>query len=160
MPAEIVWPGAADMAAAPATTDVAKGAWEGILAALKAASPMDLAFLHDVYVDSLQGETLTLSVPGGGSFIYEQLEDKHRRERMEKAASEVLGQAVRIRLALRGSMDTAYADGSSEAGGEEDGGDVPHGAEARARYDAQNDEGVKRVIDMFKGQVINIEPAH
>jgi len=152
-PAELEWPGADDGAPVALSTDAAKGAWESIRAELRETSPMDLAFLRDVYVESLVGNVLVLSVPGGGSFIYEQLEDKHRRQRLEVAAEQVLGQSVTIRLALRGPLESENASG--QVGSENDG--IPHGAEARARYDAQNDEGVKMIVESFNGNVINIE---
>ncbi len=123
--------------------------WKRILAALAEKSRADAPFLGDVYIDKYLPGELYLSVPGGGTFIYEQLEDKHRKQRLTESASEILGQEVKIHLVLREALNAG-----------EDSSDIiedSYTSPAQRMLDAGRERGVKVILDNFEGSIINIE---
>ena len=81
-----------------------KSLWEKISALVTERNRADRAFLGDVYIDRVEGDKVFLSLPGGGSFIYEQLEDAARKKRLADAAGEVLGRPVAIHLKARDAV--------------------------------------------------------
>ncbi|MBP5231912.1 MAG: hypothetical protein J6333_00735, partial [Planctomycetes bacterium] len=88
-------------AAAPAALLDNETLWARMFEEISARQPTDRAFLAEVYVDHLEGDDLYLSIPGGGAFIFEQLEDPTRKKRLAAAASAVLGRPVRVLLKMR-----------------------------------------------------------
>ena len=126
--------------------------WQKIMAVLQHKSRADSPFLGDVYIDRYLPGELYLSVPGGGTFIYEQLEDKHRKQRLAESASEVLGCRVNINLVLREAI-TQGQDMAEASGGQE------LLSPAQMMLDAGRERGVKVILDNFEGSIINIEDA-
>ena len=126
--------------------------WQKILAALQQRSRADSPFLGDVYVEKYTPGELYLSVPGGGTFIYEQLEDKHRKQRLAESAGEVLGGSVNIHLVLR----EAITPGQEGVAGLEPQEFV---SPAQMMFNAGRERGVKVILDNFEGNIINIEDA-
>ncbi len=123
--------------------------WNKILAVLAEKSRADAPFLGDVYIDKYLPGELYLSVPGGGTFIYEQLEDKHRKQRITESASEILGCEVKIHLVLREALNEA--DDSSAVPADD------FISPAQRMLDAGRERGVKVILDNFEGSIINIE---
>ncbi len=134
--------------------------WSKILGLLSQKSRTDAPFLGDVYIDNYSDGQLYLSVPGGGTFIYEQLEDKHRKQRIAESAAEILGKQVDVHLVLReaisGSINEEYHDqNSGRAAYTQDNFVSP----AQKMADAGRERGVKVILENFEGSIINIEDA-
>ncbi len=122
----------------------ARKLWPAILAEIRKLHAPDLAFLHDVAVEDFSAGRLRLAVPGGGTFIFEQLEDPHRKQRLAQAAEAILGQPVAVQLTMRETTPV-----------------VPAGSPAPARRGpirdrAAADPAVRLVVDRFGGQLLNI----
>ncbi len=120
--------------------------WQEIKGLLAQSSPADNSLLADVYIDRIEPEAVYLSVPGGGSFIFEQLEDKHRKARLAGCASEVLKRNVCVHLTLRDAI-TPVAQRTEPR----------RSASARAREQAEHDPGVRLIVSTFNAEIKNIE---
>ncbi len=134
---EPAWPGATGDTPAP-TSAMVRAAWPRIVETLTQRRPADARYLHAVGVHAWEQGVLILSVPGGGSFLFEQIEDSHRKGRIAAAAEEALGVPVTVRIHLR------------------EGADAP-APKPRAEGDTQQDPTVRRILQAFDGQVINVE---
>lgn len=77
--------------------------WQKIIAE---TAPADRALLSDVYIENIENDTVYLSLPGGGSFIYEGLEDPMRKKRLAATAGAILGRDVKILLKVRAAVTT------------------------------------------------------
>lgn len=141
---------------APASTDISQqpapaqsmdkeSVWQRVTALLSQQSPADNSLLADVYIDRIEDNSVYLSVPGGGSFIFEQLEDKHRKGRLAGCASQVLGREVSVHLTLR----EAITPTNERAEQRKD--------TARAREQAEHDSGVRLILQAFDATIKNIE---
>ena len=136
-----------------------KELWSRILVSLSSKSRTDAPFMSDAYIDRYEPGALFLSVPGGGTFIYEQLEEKHRKQRIADSASEILGSQVSIHLVLRDAITTEYANGSAVASGADSGHSEQFVSPAQKMMDAGRERGVKVILENFEGSIINIEDA-
>jgi DNA polymerase-3 subunit gamma/tau len=132
-------------APAPAATAVAEppaavepALWPDVLAAIRRDKPALAAFLNDAVAEAGDGAVLQLSVPNGSRFHREQLKDRGNMKLMERAAGEVFG--GRVRLAF------IFGDAPQERGQSRRGG--PSVSE-----EAAEDPVVKKVLDMFGGEV-------
>ncbi len=130
--------------------------WSRILEVLAQKSRTDAPFLGDVYIERYEPGELYLSVPGGGTFIYEQLEEKHRKERLAASASEILGVSVKVFLVLREAITPEVV--ASGAGSVDDRHQVEEFVSpAQRMLDAGRERGVRVILDNFEGSIINIE---
>ena len=136
-----------------------KELWCRILESLSSKSRTDAPFMSDVYIDRYESGELYLSVPGGGTFIYEQLEEKHRKQRIADSASEVLGCHISIHLVLRDAITTEYANGSSAVSGASSEHSEQFVSPAQKMLDVGRERGVKVILENFEGSIINIEDA-
>jgi hypothetical protein len=112
--------------------------WPDVLAAIRRDKPALAAFLNDAVAEAGDGAVLQLSVPNGSRFHREQLKDRGNMKLMERAAGEVFG--GRVRLAF------IFGDAPQERGQSRRGG--PSVSE-----EAAEDPVVKKVLDMFGGEV-------
>jgi hypothetical protein len=108
-------------------------------------------------------------VPGPAGGIWSRLEEPERRARLEAAASEAFERPVRLVLELReaaadapGSGSGSSPDGHRSRGGSRPGGRTRGGRPspaAAARRAAQEDPDVRRILQQFDGEIVDIEPA-
>jgi DNA polymerase-3 subunit gamma/tau len=136
-----------------ADTKEAQERWKTVLAVLKERKSRDLHYLHEVYVEQLAGDVLTLSVPGGGSFIFEQLEDTRRKARLAETAAEVMRVPLTLNLKIREDESNEDEEDFAPVGGSA----LRLTPDARAKQNAREDPVVRMVEDSFAGQVINVE---
>lgn len=116
--------------------------WREMKERLAAVSPADNSLLADVSISRIEGDNLYLLVPGGGSFIFEQLEDKYRKGRIAACAQEILKRRFNVHLELAQAMNAQPAAGKNPA---------------RERGAAVRDPGVRLVLEHFEGEVLNVE---
>ena len=140
-----------------AVTDIdLRDLWRRILGVLNTKSKTDAPFLGDVYIDRYESGKIYLSVPGGGTFIFEQLEDTHRRKRIADSAAEVLGVEVEIHLVMRDESPEKYGNGvQAERGG----GSASFESPVHKMREAERERGVKIILENFEGSIVNIEDA-
>lgn len=134
--------GVAGAAGVLATPEDLGRLWREMKERLAAVSPADNSLLADVSISRIEGDNLYLLVPGGGSFIFEQLEDKHRKGRIAACAQEILKRQFNVHLELAKAMNTQPAAGNNPA---------------RERGAAVRDPGVRLVLEHFEGEVLNVE---
>lgn len=130
--------------------------WEAIKKELRTLQPTDLAYLAGVHLARIEDRTLVLSLPGGGAFLFEQIEDSQRKSRIQKAASKILGQEVHIQIELRGPL---HPDPASPPPTEKTSEHTRPSlsSELRAHQEVRRDPTLRMILDRFKGQIINIE---
>jgi len=112
--------------------------WDGVLTCLRTRKPALAAFLTDAVAAEPRGSDLEVHVPNGSTFHRQQLQDRGNMTLLEKAASDVFGRAIKVRLAFG---ETAVPQARSRAG--------TRGPEAAGSTDAV----VKKVIEMFDGEI-------
>jgi DNA polymerase-3 subunit gamma/tau len=130
-------PSATAVAEPPAGTVEAER-WPDVLEAIRRDKPALAAFLNDAVAEAGDGAILELSVPNGSRFHREQLKDRGNMKLMERAAGEVFG--GRVKLAF------SFGEAPQERGASRRGG--PPVSE-----EAAEDPVVKKVLDMFGGEV-------
>lgn len=128
-----------------------RSVWPRILETLQSVAPQDLKYLRSVSAEAQDAETLAVIVPGGSSFLFEQIEDPSRKTRLANAAAKVIGRPVSIRLRLGPSPAGAEAETSTAAARER------IQVQARGHREARNDPAVQLLVLRFDGQVLNIE---
>lgn len=133
----------------PADRGTLDEVWQSIREGIRTLQKADLGFLHDVWVQAVEEGALILSVPGGGSFIFEQLEDSKRKARIAEAAEQVLGRSVQVRLVMREGGDVEEAPPPD--------GEPRMSPDARARREAEEDPAVQLILDKFDGDIFNVE---
>jgi DNA polymerase-3 subunit gamma/tau len=111
--------------------------WPEILDAIHENFAPDLGPLHEARPVSADDGEVTLELPVGSVFAREQLEDRERRHRITQSFTRVLGSPVELRITLA----------------EDDGRQTPR----RSRHDALKDPFVRKVLDRFDGEILNIE---
>ncbi len=119
-------------------------AWDRIRARLAEQSPAENSMLADVTPASITHDTLYLSIPPAAAFFAESLNDPARKRRLESCAQEVLGRAVRVQYAQQKEQATA----------------TPRANPAQERHNIGRNPGVRLVVDLFDGTIVNVEEGH
>jgi hypothetical protein len=117
-------------------------AWPHILETMQEAYPPDVAYFRDIRPIRVEQDGILLELPAAGVFLLELLEDSTRRERVTGAFARVLSRPVHLRLVL--------AEGPSAAAPRQ-------GAGVRPAREVLSDPAVQKILDRFKGEVLNIE---
>jgi DNA polymerase-3 subunit gamma/tau len=119
--------------------DVDAGRWPDVLARIRDSKPGLAASLADSSPGTAGRGKLEIEVPNGSRFHKEQLRDRGNMRLMESAAGEVFGGRVRLSF--------TFAEAAAERGG------APRNG--RPEGEGQDDPVVKRVVDMFGGQIVD-----
>ncbi|MFH1502931.1 MAG: DNA polymerase III subunit gamma/tau [Candidatus Eisenbacteria bacterium] len=144
--------GAASLAAATAVAaaasepaecppEVCPERWPDVLTKIREERPSLAASLADAVPSAHDGGRLGLRVPNGSSFHRDQFEDRANMSLMERAASDVFGGPVRVRLEFGESPGARAADGAP-TGARDEGGDDPM---------------VQKVMEIFDGRIMTRE---
>jgi DNA polymerase-3 subunit gamma/tau len=141
-------PGDAD--AGPAAGPIDSGRWPEVLELIRSRKPALAAFLADAQASHLGDGPLSLSVPNGSHFHREQLKDRGNMKLMERAASTVYGGTVKLAFTFGAAL--AHESGGSGAPRTMRGGGQPSAIDGAVR-DASDDPTVRRVIEMFDGEI-------
>ncbi|MFH1690065.1 MAG: DNA polymerase III subunit gamma/tau [Candidatus Eisenbacteria bacterium] len=136
---------AASRPSAPATAvadahlgDVEPELWPDVLAKIRGEKPALAAFLNDAVPSRGESAVLELTVPNGSRFHRDQLKDRGNMRLMERAAGEIFGGKVRLAF--------TFGEAPQER--------APcRRGEPRVSEEAADDPVVKKVLDMFGGEV-------
>ncbi len=132
-------PAAAVVALADAPeADVEPALWPDVLGRIRREKPALAAFLNDAVASTGEGAVLALAVPNGSRFHREQLKDRGNMAVMERAAGEVFG--GRVRLAF------TFGEAPQERASS-------HGVTTQVSEEAAEDPVVRKVLDMFGGEI-------
>ncbi len=109
-----------------------------ILRKIRNQKPALAAFLNDAVASMGEGAVLELAVPNGSRFHKEQLKDRGNMVVMERAAGEVFGGRVRLTF--------TFGEAPQER-------NSSHHAEAQVSEETAQDPVVRKVLDMFGGEI-------
>jgi len=118
--------------------DVEPSLWPDVLGRIRSEKPALAAFLNDAVASTGGGAVLELAVPNGSRFHREQLKERGNMRLMERAAGEIFG--GRVKLAF--TFGEAPQERSSSLS-----------AEAQVSEEAAQDPVVRKVLDMFGGEI-------
>ncbi|MCK4511777.1 hypothetical protein KAW64_08565, partial [bacterium] len=118
--------------------DVEPALWPDVLGRIRSEKPALAAFLNDAVASTSEGAVLELAVPNGSRFHREQLKDRGNMRLMERAAGEVFGGRVKLAFTFG---ETPQERSSS------------HRANTQVSEEAAQDPVVRKVLDMFGGEI-------
>ncbi len=118
--------------------DIEPALWPDVLGRIRSAKPALAAFLNDAVASTGEGAVLELAVPNGSRFHREQLKDRGNMRLMERAAGEIFG--GRVKLAF--TFGEAPQERSSS-----------HRVEKQVSEETAQDPVVRKVLDMFGGEI-------
>ena len=118
--------------------DVEPALWPDVLERIRRQKPALAAFLNDAVPSTGEGAVLELTVPNGSRFHREQLKDRGNMRLMEGAAGEVYGGRVRFAF----TFGEAPQERTSS-----------RRAEAQVSDETADDPVVRKVLDMFGGEI-------
>ena len=118
--------------------DVEPALWPDVLGVIRSQKPALAAFLNDAVASTGEGAVLKLAVPNGSRFHKDQLKDRGNMRLMERAAGEVFGGRVRLTF----TFGEAPQERSSS-----------HHAEVQISEETAQDPVVRKVLDMFGGEI-------
>jgi len=117
----------------------------------------DTNYLRNVNIADVNDATLVLRVPEGGSFVYEQLEDPQRKQRLSRAASDVLGTEVTVQFATPEAQAPVR---QAKTADQRPSAPARPTREQRLKQEAQDDPAVRLLLRQFNGQIMNIDASH
>ena len=129
---------AATAVADPLPGDVEPELWPDVLAKIRSEKPALAAFLNDAVPSCGESAVLELTVPNGSRFHKDQLRDRGNMRLMERAAGEIFGGKVKLAF----TFGEAPQERASLRRGE-----------TQISEEAAEDPVVKKVLDMFGGEV-------
>jgi DNA polymerase-3 subunit gamma/tau len=112
--------------------------WSIVVERVRAQKPALAAFLGDAVVAAPSQGELQVLIPNGSSFHRQQLQDRGNMTLLERAACDVYGQALKLRLAFGQPL-------REQAG--------PEGPGRRNRAGDSADPMVRKVLEMFDGEI-------
>ena len=121
-----------------ASGDVEPELWPDVLAKIRSEKPALAAFLNDAVPSCGESAVLELTVPNGSRFHKDQLRDRGNMRLMERAAGEIFGGKVKLAF----TFGEAPQERASLRRGE-----------TQISEEAAEDPVVKKVLDMFGGEV-------
>jgi len=131
-------PAAAVAPADAPKADVEPALWPDVLGKIRREKPGLAAFLNDAVASTGEDAVLELAVPNGSRFHREQLKDRGNMVVMERAAREVFG--GRVRLAF------TFGEAPRER-------TASHGVKTQVSEETAQDPVVRKVLDMFGGEI-------
>lgn len=112
--------------------------WGLVVERVRSQKPALAAFLGDAVASAPSQGQLAVLIPNGSSFHRQQLQDRGNMAMLERAASEVYGQPLRLKL--------AFAQPAKESA-------APPASGGRARAGETADPMVRKVLEMFDGEI-------
>jgi hypothetical protein len=139
--------GSDDAAPAPIPPDASefKARWPGILEKVRISNVYAAAFLKEAHPVSLEGAEMTIAFPAGMRFHKTQIEMPKHRKSVEDAAQAELGVSVALHCTIAAGGEAAPAAGGA----------APPSTPPPA--DVLADPGVKRVMQIFDGRVVDVK---
>jgi DNA polymerase-3 subunit gamma/tau len=142
---------------APPDPAVLRDRWPQVLDRLK-SHVFTSAYLKEARPVSIEGSELTIAFPPGGRFHKSKVEEPTNREVIEEAASSVLGIAVALHCVMDSEPQPAAGNTAGRPGGDGEA-DAGKPRPSASPTEVLSDPGVQRVMQVFEGRVVNVEPA-
>jgi DNA polymerase-3 subunit gamma/tau len=118
--------------------------WSDVLSKVAENYKPDMAYMSETLPVAIDPDgTLVIELPMGGVFLLERIEEGKRRDRLAEALEQVLGRSVKFRLVISETRKSAVGEGIINSG--------------KPKNAALNDPTVKKFVERFKCEIMNIE---
>jgi DNA polymerase-3 subunit gamma/tau len=118
--------------------------WADVLSKVAENYKPDMAYMAETFPIAIDPDgTLVIELPMGGVFLLERIEEGKRRDRLAEALEQVLGRSVKFRLVISETRKSNVGEGIVSSG--------------RPKNTALNDPTVKKFVERFKCEIMNIE---